>query len=175
MVIYGTAIANEILPDLANVIPVILNLEQTLACLVTSYLLMKLGRKQILQAGTFVGVISLVMIGIGFFIQDSSKTFSNVLILGGLFVFMANFGLSLGPIVWLYIPEILEPSRISISTMANWASASLITILFPIIKDALGTSAYLFLFYAVYCTVGFFINQKYVIETKGKTEKEIYN
>jgi len=104
VVIYGTDIANEILPDLKNVIPIILNFEQTAACLVTSYLLMKLGRKQILQAGTFVGVLSLVLIGIGFFIKNSATSASNAMILGGLFIFMANFGLSLGPIVWLYIP-----------------------------------------------------------------------
>lgn len=60
------------------------------------------------------------------------------------------------------------------STLANWASASLITFLFPVLEKAFGTCAYLFLFYAVYSTVGFFISQKFVIETKGKTEKQIY-
>jgi hypothetical protein len=129
-----------------------------------------LGRKQILQAGTAVSVLSLVLIGIGFFLSgDSTKSISNVLIIGGLIIFMANFGLSLGPIVWLYIPEILEPDLIAFSTGANWATATLITILFPIIKDALGTAAYLFLFYAFYSLLGFFFNQKYVIETKGRT------
>jgi hypothetical protein len=113
------------------------------------------------------------MIGVGFLLEDQS-TPQNVLVLIGLIIFMANFGLSLGPIVWLYIPEILEPSRISISTMANWASASFISILFPIIKDAMNTSAYLFLFYAVYSTGGFIISQIFVIETKDKTEKKIY-
>jgi len=48
-------------------------LEQTLACLVTSYLLLKLGRKQILQAGTIGGVIALLLIGFGFMIQDHAN------------------------------------------------------------------------------------------------------
>ncbi len=130
--------------------------------LLTSYLLTRLGRKQILQVGTIVSVISLVMIGIGFFTR-SSEHFSNFMIIGGLVVFMANFGLSLGPIVWLYIPEILEPSLIPFSTGANWATATLITLLFPILKEAFGNAAYLFLFYAVYSAVGFVFSQKYVI------------
>jgi hypothetical protein len=52
--------------------------------------------------------------------------------------------------------------------MANWASASFVSILFPIIENAMGTPAYLFLFYAIYCTAGFFFSQRFVIETKGK-------
>lgn len=93
------------------------------------------------------------------------------MIIGGLIVFMADFGLSLGPVVWLYIPEILEPNLIAFSTLANWTTASLITILFPILKKAFGTPAPLFLFYAAYSTVGFIFSQKFVIETKGKSEK----
>ena len=72
VVIYGTEIAASALPDYKNIIPVILNLEQTLTCLFTSYLLTRLGRKTILQFGTLVGVISLFMIGIGFIIKDNS-------------------------------------------------------------------------------------------------------
>lgn len=94
-------------PDQKNLVPVILNLEQTLTCLVTSYLLTRLGRKTILQGGTLVAVISLLLIGIGFFVRDSAESAGNVMVIGGLVIFMADFGLSLGPVVWLYIPEIL--------------------------------------------------------------------
>jgi len=62
-----------------------------------------------------------------------------------------------------------------LSTAANWASAALITFLFPILEDALGTPSYLFLFYALYSSIGFFVTQKFAIETKGKTEKQIYD
>jgi SP family arabinose:H+ symporter-like MFS transporter len=165
VVMYGTKISEKVLPKLTKVIPVILNLEQVLGCLVTGYLLMRLGRKQILQFGTVTGVISLLMISAGFFIGDNGSALKLI----GLIIFMGNFGLSLGPIVWLYIPEILEPSRIAISTMANWASASLVTIMFPIIDHAMGAPTYIFLFFAIYCTIAFFFSQKFVIETKGKT------
>lgn len=177
VVIYGTDIAASVFENLKNLIPVIMNLEQTLTCLVTSYLLTKLGRKQILQGGTAVGIASLILIGSGFLLRGGSDhpddttttTIGNVMILIGLVVFMADFGLSLGPVVWLYIPEILEPDLIPFSTGANWGAATLITILFPILKSAFGTPAPLFLFYAAYCLLGFLFSQKYVIETKGKS------
>lgn len=115
VVIYGTEIAGSVFESMKNLIPVILNLEQTLTSLVTSYLLTRLGRKQILQGGTLVSIISLLMIGIGFFVRGGSDdpepgpvtTLGNVMIIAGLIIFMADFGLSLGPVVWLYIPEVL--------------------------------------------------------------------
>jgi hypothetical protein len=96
------------------------------------------------------------------------------MVISGLMIFMANFGLSLGPVVWLYIPEVLEPSLIPVSTACNWGSATLITILFPILEKAVGYPP-LFFFCATYSIISFFFGQKYLIETKGKTEKEIYD
>ncbi len=89
---------------------------------------------------------------------------------------MANFGLSLGPVVWLYIPEVVQPNIVPFSTGANWGAAALVMLLFPIIKDALPNDnpAPLFLFFCAWCVASFVINAKYLIETKGKTEKEIY-
>jgi hypothetical protein len=59
--------------------------------------------------------------------------------------------------------------------MANWISTSIVMILFPYLSNALPNPAPLFLFFAVWCTIFFFVNQKYVIETKGKTQTEIYD
>ena len=91
VVIYGTDIAASVFENLKNLIPVIMNLEQTLTCLVTSYLLTKLGRKQILQGGTAVGIASLILIGSGFLLRGGSDhpddttttTIGNVMILIG--------------------------------------------------------------------------------------------
>ncbi|TXH59204.1 MAG: hypothetical protein E6Q89_02540 [Bacteroidia bacterium] len=74
-----------------------------MAGIVSSFLLARLGRKIILQAGTLFAAISLILVAIGFWIKDSSPAASNVLVILGLVIFMANFGLSLGPVTWLYI------------------------------------------------------------------------
>lgn len=151
----------------------LINLLQCLAPLVVSYLLSKLGRKSILQAGTVFGAITTGIIGVGFFIHDSNTDVGNVFILLGLVLFMANFGLSLGPVVWLYIPEVVQPNIVPFSTGINWGGAALVMLLFPIIKEILPNQnpGYLFLFFSVWCVISFLINAKYTIETKGKTEK----
>jgi Na+/melibiose symporter-like transporter len=86
---------------------------------------------------------------------------------------MAVFGLSLGPVVWLYIPEIVQPKIVPYSTMANWMATLLIVFLFPVIRAMLPDKnpAILFLFFSVWCLCSFFFNAKFVIETKGKSEK----
>ena len=101
---YGSKIVGEVIPDYKNLIPVFLNSEQVIAALVTTYLLAKFGRKTILQIGTLVAGLSLVLIAVGFLNQSFPDEVKNSLIIIGLVIFMANFGLSLGPIVWLYIP-----------------------------------------------------------------------
>ena len=74
-------------------------------------------------------------------------------ILLGLFLYMAVFGVSLGPVVWLYIPEIVQPKIVPFSTATNWISCSLIIILFPILSDDVfdHDPTYLFAFFCFSC------------------------
>lgn len=75
-----------------------------------------------------------IIIAIGYWVADSNPRLSVVLILTALFYYMANFGLSLGPIVWMYIPEVVKPDFLPYSTMVNWGGSALTILLFPIIK-----------------------------------------
>lgn len=74
------------------------------------------------------------MIALGFFLTKISPGVSIVLIVFGLVLFMANFGFTIGPVVWVYLPEIVQPKVLPYATMVNWASAALIMLLFPVIK-----------------------------------------
>ena len=132
--IYGGKIAGEATSgELALLMPSLINFEQVLATFVTSYLLTKFGRRQILLYGALFEGIACGLVMIGFFVKgDSDSSSGEGLILAGLFMFMAVFGLSLGPVVWLYIPEIVQPKIVPYSTASNWISASLVIILFPI-------------------------------------------
>jgi SP family arabinose:H+ symporter-like MFS transporter len=115
------------------------------------------------------------MIAFGFWAKESTQGLGLGLIITGLFLFMANFGLTLGPVVWVYLPEIVQSSIIPYATATNWGSASLITLLFPVIKDHLPKKnpAWLFIFFALWCGLSFIFNKKYLVETRNKTEKEI--
>ena len=94
--------------------------------------------------------ICLLVISIGFFLKNTQGESATVLIVISLIIYMLDFGFSLAPVVWLYIPEIVEPKVVPFSTLANWTSAALVVILFPILESAFGSPAPLFLFLTVW-------------------------
>lgn len=105
---YAPPLVKSIFPDLAQLIPVLINLEVVLGTVVSGLLLSKFGRKQIFQCGTFANALSLLMLAVGFILNQDADTkvnkFPGVLIIIGLFCTMGSFAVSLGPLVWLYIP-----------------------------------------------------------------------
>lgn len=143
----------------------LINFEQVLATFITSYLLTKFGRRTILIYGSLFEGISCALVMIGFFVKESSLETGQALILAGLFMFMAVFGLSLGPVVWLYIPEIVQPKIVPYSTAFNWICASLVILLFPIITDDLlgGNPGVLFIFFTAWMIFSFVFNKFFVL------------
>jgi MFS family permease len=162
---YAGEIASGNLQSFKAVLPSIVNFEQVATAVISSFLLKKYGRKMILQYGTIGAILTNFIIAIGFFASESSPGFSVTLILIGLFCYMANFGLSLGPVVWMFIPDIVEPSFLPYSTMINWGGSALSILLFPIIKAKLPNQnpALLFLFFAIWSIFAFFVNKRYII------------
>ena len=87
-------------------IPTLINSEQIIGGLITGFLLVKFGRKTLLQYGTFIAAIAHLMVGLGFFFKYTLDidAAGQVFVLGGMILFMAGYSFSLGPIIWLYIP-----------------------------------------------------------------------
>jgi hypothetical protein len=52
-----------------------------------------------------------------------------------IFIYVIGFGVSLGPIVWLYLPEILPELGVGLSALSCWLFTFAIVFLFPIMKD----------------------------------------
>ena len=104
VVAYATSIISEVMPNFSTVIPVILGFVLVVGGLGAVPLIQRLGRKQILQGGTFVMAICLLIIAIGFFLKESSGFGVTIMIVTSLLIYMLDFGISLAPVVWLYIP-----------------------------------------------------------------------
>lgn len=134
-----------------------------------------MGRKTLFQYGCIGASVSCMTIAFGFWAKTDSQGLGLTFIIAGLVLFMANFGLTLGPVVWVYLPEIVQPSILPFATATNWGTASLIMLLFPVIKERLPNKnpALLFVFFAIWCGGAFFFNKKFLIETRNKTEKQI--
>ena len=109
-------------------------------------------------------IIPLTMMCIGFALEPTTDSQTpKVLIVISLFIYMASFGLTLGPIVWLIIPEFVEPRIIPYSTMTNLTGASICIIIFPIASAQLPNKAYLFGIYLIWGILSLIINQKYLV------------
>lgn len=134
VVAYGGNIVKQAVPDLKPIAPAILNFLTLLGAVLSIYLLVRFGRKTILQAGTFILTCSLLFITIGFFIIDAAFMPGTVLIMIGLLVYMFTFGATLGSVIWLYIAEICEPNYTILATVVTWIFASIVIIFFPILK-----------------------------------------
>jgi hypothetical protein len=149
----------QVVPNLSKVIPVILNVEGMIGSVIATFVLIKFGRKVILQVGTAFALLTMIFIGVGYAIINSQKSASNGLIITGLIIYNLCYGISLGSVIWLYIPEIVSPEVIPFSTLLNWTAASIVVILFPIITKALGNSAGIFFFFVVWLAVSLVVNQ----------------
>ena len=100
---------------------------------------------------------------------------SKNIIIFGLFFFTLVYGFSLGPVIWLYLPEIVEPRKVPWTTAMNWIGSATVVILFPAITDNyLHKNPWPFyVFFAIYNFIATAINKVYLVETKDKSDKQI--
>jgi SP family arabinose:H+ symporter-like MFS transporter len=132
----------------------------------------RFGRKRLLLSGTLGMFVSLIAIGILFFIGRAE----GVLLLSFILIFIASFAFSLGPVVWVILSEIY-PTKIrgramSIATMAVWIGTTIIGQFIPLSLDNLGP-AITFWIFAFFCIPTIWIGWRIMPETKGKTLEEI--
>lgn len=86
------------------------------------------------------------------------------------------YTLTLAPITWVLLSEIF-PNKVrgeamSVATLSLWTACLILTITFPILNKAFGSSG-TFGLYAVICAIGFFYLLKKLPETKGKSLERI--
>ena len=85
---------------------------------------------------------------------------------------MIGFGVSVGPLPWVIISDILPDVAIGIAVLANWLSCFAIGIGFPPVVESLGI-AWGFIIYGAISLTGTLFVAFFVKETKGKNEAEI--
>jgi SP family sugar:H+ symporter-like MFS transporter len=131
--VYAVSISKQVTSGELNfILPSIIGLIKLFATFSSFFLLARVGRRPILFFGAIISTIANALMMVGFFIKDSNSS-GVALILVGIFMFIIDFGLTIGPVVWLYIPEIINSEVIPYSIAVNWTSTSLVIILFPIL------------------------------------------
>jgi MFS family permease len=98
-------------------------------------------------------------------------------------LYIACFGLSVGPVVWVILAEIyptaIRGRALGLATCCLWIADYLVTQTFPIM-DAKGSwfvnhfhHAFPFYIYAAFCVVLYLVVWRLTPETKGRTLEEI--
>ncbi|WP_034640102.1 sugar porter family MFS transporter [Desulfovibrio inopinatus] len=139
------------------------------------------GRKPLLYLGLSGMVLSLAVLGGAFALTDILGASLKWYALGSLFVYIASFAVSLGPIAWLMISEVyplqIRGIGMSVATLANWLFNFIIALTFLSIIDVLGRPGAFWL-YATIGIFGIWFTWKYIPETKGvpleQIEKNLY-
>lgn len=134
-----------------------------------------LGRRPLLLAGLLGMAVSLCALSWAFH-QSADIALLKWVTMASMLVYIACFGFSLGPIVWLMIAEIY-PLKVrglgsSLATAANWGSNMFVALTFLSLVQALGASA-TFMIYFVISVAGLFFIYFLVPETKNITLEQI--
>jgi SP family arabinose:H+ symporter-like MFS transporter len=156
----------------------IVNLVFTVAAIL---LIDKLGRRPLLLAGMSIIAFCMLLLAYAFGSASYSPSgelvdMNSTLILIGILGFVAGFGISLGPVMWVLFSE-LFPNRIrgiaiSFVGLINSAVSFLVQLVFPWELENFGP-AVTFLIYGVFAIIGLFLVMRILPETKGRSLEEL--
>ncbi|MER2093186.1 sugar porter family MFS transporter [Saccharopolyspora rectivirgula] len=136
----------------------------------------RIGRKRLLLFGSAGMSISLGLLGVLTLVVGSSGQVIALITIVCLAAYVASFGATWGPVVWVMLPE-LYPLRIrgpaeGLATWGNWAANFLVSLLFPVILTAIGQGPSMLIFTA-FGVLSFFFVRYFVPETTGTSLEEL--
>ena len=126
-----------------------------------------LGRKWTLVGGTMTMGVCLVLLSL-----FSALNVFYLLVFLVIQVYVLCYGLSIGPICWIYSGEILTSRGLSICSAVNWFSAFIVILFFPFMVTALGLSI-TFGIFSIVNILGAIYFAVDMIETKGMRKCDI--
>lgn len=123
----------------------LVGLVNMVSTLLASFLLVFFGRKTLLWTLSFAMAADLVGLGICYMYQVT--TLEIVLVL----LYVTLFEFSLGPIVWIYMAEVMTDKGVSIGTLINWILTIVMAIATPYLVSGIG--GWLFVIFGILCGI----------------------
>lgn len=157
---------------------IIVGVVQTIATYISSLLVEKAGRRLLLLQSCIIMGLCLIILGTYFKLQASGASVASFgwLPLVCLVLFIISFSLGFGPIPWMMMAELFSVefrgSASGITVVANWCLVFIVTLCFPLMKDAIGIYS-CFWFFAAFMVICVFFVFFLIPETKGKTVSQI--
>ena len=114
--------------------PLLINIVQLAATACSILVLARFGRRAIILLGNFGVAVCSLAVGAIFLAIDRTSNHQLVFVaMAFIVVFMVIYGLTIGPAVWLYVPEIVPPKVVPPATFMNWLGVSISVIVTPIV------------------------------------------
>lgn len=118
--------------NLALYAPLVSNIVQLIATALSVLLLVYFGRRSLMLTGNFLLALFDIVIAVMFLILPSWQPAVYVA-LAFIMLFMLVYGLTIGPVVWLYVPEIIPAKYVPPATFMNWLGCSICVIGTPFV------------------------------------------
>ncbi len=181
IIYYSTDIFSKAFADtqIATLATVGVGVCNTLSTLVAVFFLDRWGRKPLLYTGLIGTALSLATVGLAFLMKDSlDAELQKTMLVGGVYVYIFFFAISLGPLGWLMISEVY-PLKIrgfasSMGSFNHWFFDLCVAYSFPIMAaTSLGTNGGIFFIYMTVVLLGLFFAKYIIPETKGLSLEQI--
>ena len=167
--------------DAAFMQAVLVGIVNLVATVVAILLIDKLGRRPLMLAGLMVIASSMLLLAYSFYSANYGPggeliDMNSTLVLIGILSFVAGFGISLGPVMWVLFSE-LFPNRIrgiaiSFCGLINSSVSFIVQLVFPWELENFGPSA-TFLIYGSFAIIGLIFVMRILPETKGRSLEEL--
>jgi sugar porter (SP) family MFS transporter len=148
------------------------------ACIVTVFLIDRIGRKPLLWIGSAGMAVTLGLVTFAF--ASASLDANGKLALTGSMgvvalaaanIYVIFFNISWGPVMWVMLGEMfpnqIRGSGLAVAGAAQWTSNFLITVTFPVLLTSIGLAGAYGL-YTLAALISVFFVLRYVHETRGK-------
>ena len=148
------------------------------ACIVTVFLIDRIGRKPLLWIGSAGMAVTLGLVTFAF--ASASLDANGKLALSGTMgvvalaaanIYVIFFNISWGPVMWVMLGEMfpnqIRGSGLAVAGAAQWTSNFLITVTFPMLLASIGLAGAYGL-YTIAAVISVFFVLRYVHETRGK-------
>lgn len=93
-------------------------------------------------------------------------------------IYVAAFEFGPGPVVWMYMSEIMNDKGVSIGTFLNWLFTLIVGFITPKLFDAFNGTKYPgmpFIIFGVFCGLGTIFVYIFMKETKGLSDAQVKN
>lgn len=166
-----------IVSNTESILPsIIIGVVNVMACLLSVFLLDRVGRRKLYFVGICGMIPSLALLGACFYFRDFLGSSLPVFAVLSIVCYIIFIAISLAPLGWLLISEVFPLSvrgvGMSIGSLSHWGFNAIIAFTFLKLVNSIGVAS-TFWCYSLVCVAGLIWGYYYIPETKGKSLEDI--